>query len=224
MKKFIKSNKEIYYTFDKGFERILWVIFLTLTIVGFERAIFSEVPQNKLIKTEQSTKHIIKNTPVQVVVHPTETPNYKEFEIEEDYEEHTNPRYGFTYDDVYLLAQLLCGDESYYGDGEYDFGWDIAMGNDLNYFEIGKVLCVVMNRVQNDDFPNTVTEVILQRGQFVVMPSNSNKTPDEYVTQVIQEWCSAYDNWDTNIQVIPEDHLYFESGPNLTNITKTDWR
>ena len=131
------------------------------------------------------------------------------------------PRYGFTDDEVYLLAQLLCGSSSIDGDGEYDFVWTAKYDPDnINYCEISKVLCVVMNRVRSEQFPNTVSEVVLQKGQFSPMPKNAKKTPDDLAIQKVQEWCDAYDNWDTGVQNVPEDHLYFSAGPNLTNVTR----
>lgn len=130
------------------------------------------------------------------------------------------PRYGFTDDEVYLLAQLLCGSSSIDGDGEYDFVWTAKYDPDnINYCEISKVLCVVMNRVRSEQFPNTVSEVVLQKGQFSPMPKNAKKTPDDLAIQKVQEWCDAYDNWDTGVQNVPEDHLYFHAGPHLTNVT-----
>ena len=131
------------------------------------------------------------------------------------------PRYGFTDDEVYLLAQLLCGSSEVDGDGEYDFVYTAKYFPDkLNYCEISKVLCVVMNRVRSEQFPNTVSEVVLQKGQFSTMPKNAKKTPDDIAIQKVQEWCDAYDNWDTGVQNVPEDHLYFSAGPNLTNVTR----
>ena len=131
------------------------------------------------------------------------------------------PRYGFTDEEVYLLAQLLCGSSKVDGDGEYDFVYTAKYFPDkLNYCEISKVLCVVMNRVRSEQFPNTVSEVVLQKGQFSPMPKNAKKTPDDIAIQKVQEWCDAYDNWDTGVQNVPEDHLYFSSGPNLTNVTR----
>lgn len=131
------------------------------------------------------------------------------------------PRYGFTDEEVYLLAQLLCGSSKVDGDGEYDFVYTAKYFPDkLNYCEISKVLCVVMNRVRSEQFPNTVSEVVLQKGQFSPMPKNAKKTPDDIAIQKVQEWCDAYDNWDTGVQNAPEDHLYFSSGPNLTNVTR----
>ncbi len=131
------------------------------------------------------------------------------------------PRYGFTDEEVYLLAQLLCGSSKVDGDGEYDFVYTAKYFPDkLNYCEISKVLCVVMNRVRSEQFPNTVSEVVLQKGQFSPMPKNAKKTPDDIAIQKVQEWCDAYDNWDTGVQNVPEDHLYFSSGPNLTNVSR----
>lgn len=142
--------------------------------------------------------------------------------------ESLGPRYGFTDDDIYLLTQLICGDADFEGDGEYDFQWSVEKGYDVNYQEISKVLEVVMNRVHSDQFPNTVKEVIHQQRkgiyQFIVMPRNLNVTPNEACIQVIREWCEAYDRWSKGVQSIPKDHLYFHSGPNLTNITSTNWR
>jgi len=131
------------------------------------------------------------------------------------------PRYGFTDEEVYLLAQLLCGSSKVDGDGEYDFVYTAKYFPDkLNYCEISKVLCVVMNRVRSEQFPNTVSEVVLQKGQFSPMPKNAKKNPDDIAIQKVQEWCDAYDNWDTGVQNVPEDHLYFSAGPNLTNVTR----
>ena len=129
------------------------------------------------------------------------------------------PRYGFTDDEVYLLAQLLCGSANIDGDGEYDFVWAVKYEDETNYAEISKVLCVVMNRVRSDSFPNTVTDVVMQKGQFSVMPRNAQETPSDIAIQTVQEWCDAYDRFDGGAQNIPEDHLYF-TGNGITNTTR----
>lgn len=140
-------------------------------------------------------------------------------------ERYVGPRYGFTSEDIYLLAQLLCGDASKDGDGEYDFGWDLQNGNEINYYEISKVLCVVMNRVRDPNyFPNTVSEVILQPGQFAVIPRNLKANPCPLVIEVVRAWCEAYDRYDYGIQTIPTNHLFFHSGPHLTNVTSVTCR
>lgn len=130
------------------------------------------------------------------------------------------PRYGFTDEEVYLLAQLLCGSAKISGDGEYDFVWK---GKVTNYGEMCKVLCVVMNRVRSDSFPNTVKEVVMQKGQFTGISKRLHTTPDELAVTTIKAWCDAYDLGDIGVQTIPEDHLYFGAGKNLTNVTRAKY-
>lgn len=134
--------------------------------------------------------------------------------------EQIEPRYGFTDAEVYLLAQLLCGSAKVSGDGEYDFVWN---GKVTNYGEMCKVLCVVMNRVRSDSFPNTVKEVVMQKGQFTGISKRLHMTPDELAVTTIKAWCDAYDLGDIGVQTIPEDHLYFGAGKNLTNVTRAKY-
>lgn len=155
----------------------------------------------KLIPTSNTTiiSETIAPTPI-----PTPTPIEK-----------PNLRYGFTDADIYLLAQLLCGDKDKSGDGEYD----IDFKKDINYYEVAKVLNVVMNRVRSDKFPNTVREVVLQKGQFSVMPRNLKKKPSDTALSVVREWCNLYDMHFASVQIIPKNHLYF-SGDGIKNYTR----
>lgn len=130
-------------------------------------------------------------------------------------EEDIIPRYGFTEDDIYLLAQLLCGGKDYDGDGEYDIDFE----KNINYYEVGKVLSVVMNRVRSDVYPDTVYEVVTQEGQFSPMPKNLTKEPSDIALRTVREWCEAYDNYINLVQVVPESHLYFR-GDSFTNTTR----
>lgn len=131
-------------------------------------------------------------------------------------------RYGFSESEIYLLAQLLCGDESIDGDGEFDFVWQYE--HDRPYKdEMSKVLCVVMNRQRSDIYPDTVTDVVMQSEQFTPMPENSHTSPSDIAIQEVRKWCEAYDYYDPDCQIVPEDHLYFRAGPDLTNITRKDW-
>lgn len=124
-------------------------------------------------------------------------------------------RYGFTDEDIYLLAQVLSGGKNIDGDGEYD----IDFQNEINYYEVGKVLSVIMNRVRSESFPDTVKDVVMQKGQFSVMPRNANKEPSDITLQTVREWCTAYDNYIKLVQVVPENHLYFR-GDSFTNTTR----
>lgn len=124
------------------------------------------------------------------------------------------PRYGFTDDDIYLMAVLLTGSKDVSGDGEFDFDY----GRQDEYDQISLVLCVVMNRVRSTIYPNTVSEVIWQKRQFSGMYLWKNKLPQvsDISLQRVTEWCNAYDAYDTGVQTIPEDHLYF-SGDGRNN-------
>lgn len=117
------------------------------------------------------------------------------------------PRYGFTDDEMYLLAVLLSGSKYVDGDGEYD----IDYGNDDRYDQISLVLCVVMNRVRDDRFPNNVSDVVWADGQFALMPLWSRELPEvsDVSLQRVTAWCKAYDAYDHGAQSIPENHIYF---------------
>ena len=124
-------------------------------------------------------------------------------------------RYGFTDDEIYLLAQVLSGDGDVDGDGEYD----IDFQDEINYYEVGKVLGVIMNRVRSNDFPNTVTDVVTQKGQFSVIPRNLTREPSDISLQTVREWCTAYDNYINLVQVVPNNHLFF-TGDGKINTTR----
>jgi len=127
------------------------------------------------------------------------------------------PRYGFTEDDIYLMTVLLCGSKNTSGDGEYD----IDFGNQDNHDQISLVLSVVMNRVMNDKFPNTVKEVIFAPNQFSPMKRWVNGLPDVSPEsyEVVKAWCEAYDAHDLSVMSIPESHLYF-TGNGKINISR----
>jgi hypothetical protein len=114
-----------------------------------------------------------------------------------------------------LLAQLVSGSKDIDGDGEYDIDFQY----EINYYEISKVLSVVMNRVRSDKFPDTVHDVVLDKGQFKVMPRNTKRTPSEKTLKVVRDWCTSYDAFDPGVQACPEDHLSF-SGNGKINRTR----
>lgn len=150
---------------------------------------------------------------IEITVTPTPT---IEPVIEHNHvEEEIQLRYGFTDEDIYLLAQLLCGDKGYDGDGEYDIDFE----DNINYHEVSKVLTVVMNRVRSNRFPNTVREVVLQDGQFSPMPENLKTEPSDIALRTVKEWCECYDLGINFVQAVPETHLFFR-GDSFTNTTR----
>lgn len=161
---------------------------------------------------------VLINKLVDITRHPTPSPVKEIAEESIENPPELEAQYGFAEDEVYLLAQLLCGSGCIDGDGEYD----IDFQTEINYCEVSKVLCVVMNRVRNDDFPDTITDVVMQKGQFSVMPLNAQKTPSDIAIQTVQDWCNAYDRFDGGVQNIPENHLYF-IGNGVTNTTSANY-
>ncbi len=131
------------------------------------------------------------------------------------------PVYAFTDDEMYLMAQLLCGQAGKDGDGEYDFEWQIAK-DDINWFEINKVLEVVMNRTLTPGiYADNVTDVIMQPGAFSVMPRNASREPSPEVVATVKYWCDSF-NSPEYVPSIPNDHYWF-SGSRGSNITRDHW-
>ena len=139
-------------------------------------------------------------------------------ETEEVYQEFI-PRYGFTEEDIYLLAQVLCGGKDIDGDGEYD----IDFQKKINYHEVDKVLSVIMNRVRSDIYPDTVCAVVMQKGQFSVIPRVLKREPSDKALEVVRSWCEKYNLYSDYIQLIPDNHLYF-CGNGVTNTTRAKWK
>lgn len=128
-----------------------------------------------------------------------------------------SPQYIFSDEEIYLMAQLLSGDKSIDGDGEYDI--DFRTMDDSAITEVDKVFSVVMNRVKDSRFKeSTVTGIILQKGQFDTMPKNAKKTPSEKTLAVATEWCKAYSEYSETVSNVPDDHIYFR-GNGLINTT-----
>lgn len=66
------------------------------------------------------------------------------------------------------------------------------------------IACVVVNRVLSDVFPDTLTEVVTQQGQFSTWPTQiSHVTATNSVRQAVREALSQ--------AVFPEDLLYFRA-------------
>ena len=130
--------------------------------------------------------------------------------------------YSFTEDEIYLLSQLLAGSGDHYGDGEFDFTWTLQVGHILSEWQqeqISLVLEVVMNRIDDSRWANTIHEVVLQPGQFVVFPRNLNSEPCELVIEVVREWTLNYEN-NGSPRTIPANHVFFHAGKNHGNVSR----
>jgi len=140
--------------------------------------------------------------------------------------EEREPRFGFTDQDVFLLAQLLSGQEGIHGHGEYCFEWNLKNGrfSDKDWYEMSKVLTVVYNRLRHSEFPNDVRGVLLQRNQFSVFPRNERTIPYIGVVNKVLEWTILLDSWDDTVLTHGPEYLFFRAGPGLTNIVRKNYR
>lgn len=67
------------------------------------------------------------------------------------------------------------------------------------------IACVIINRVLSDKYPDSVDEVIKQKGQFSTWPKMINRmVPTNEVKQAVREALTT--------EVIPENVLYFRAG------------
>lgn len=99
--------------------------------------------------------------------------------------------------DLALLAQLIESES-----GNQSFEGKLAVGT------------VVMNRVKSDEFPDTIREVIFQKGQFSVVPNGTiyNKPSDESLKAAKEIMAGS--------RVLGSNVLYFYN-PKLTS--KSNW-
>lgn len=186
-----------------------------LRIIFWILLVFNTVILVKGLNPEPQTVTVIYPDPIIIQIEYVPKEPEKEFTLEEMPE--IEPRYGFTDDEVYLMAVLLSGSKYVDGDGEYD----IDFHNQDNYEQIALVLNVVMNRVNSDKFPDTVEEVIWAPGQFSPMKKWVNGLPEvsDISLKIVKEWCRSYDTYEPESQTIPENHLYF-SGNGVINISR----
>lgn len=186
-----------------------------LRIIFWILLVFNTVILVKGLNPEPQTVTVIYPDPIIIRIEYVPKEPEKEFTLEEMPE--IEPRYGFTDDEVYLMAVLLSGSKYVDGDGEYD----IDFHNQDNYEQIALVLNVVMNRVNSDKFPDTVEEVIWAPGQFSPMKKWVNGLPEvsDISLKIVKEWCRSYDTYEPESQTIPENHLYF-SGNGVINISR----
>jgi hypothetical protein len=177
----------------------IYVILLGIFIVGFMLGVIIGSTQEEVVET------------VQIIEIPM---------VEEVYT--PEPVYAFTDDEIYLMAQLLCGQAGKDGDGEYDFETQIVK-YEINWLEINKVLEVVMNRVLTPGiYADNVTDVIMQPGAFSVMPRNASREPSPEVVDIVKYWCDSF-NSPEYVPSIPSDHYWF-SGSRGSNVTRDHWQ
>lgn len=194
----------------------IWIETL-LRIIFWVLLVFNTVILVKGLNPEPQTVTVIYPDPIIIRIEYVTKEPEKEYTLEEIAIPEIEPRYGFTDDEVYLMAVLLSGSKYVDGDGEYD----VDFYNQDNYEQIALVLNVVMNRVNSDVFQDTVEEVIWAPGQFSPMKRWTNGLPEvsDISLKIVKEWCRSYDTYEPESQTIPDNHLYF-TGNGVINISR----
>lgn len=192
---------------------IFWLVLIVILVLVQQKASKTAAIEAELDSKPQITIKTQEMTDLEPIEEPESMPRPVETAPVAP-----EPRYGFTSDDIHLLSVLLSGSKDVSGDGEYD----IDYGNQDRFDQISLVLCVVMNRVRDDRFPNTVSEVVWADGQFSLMYLWEDGLPEvsDITWERVNEWCEAYDNYDLGIQSVPEDHVFF-SGDGIENHSRS---
>lgn len=100
----------------------------------------------------------------------------------------------YSENDIYLAAQLIYHEANSEGLN----GW-IAVGE------------VVKNRVESNLFPNTIPEVVYQKGQFTNSKALKNITPSQELIDVTRQVLSG------NMKILNNNEVYFFRNPMITS-------
>lgn len=119
----------------------------------------------------------------------------------------SEPREAFNIEEVNALSRLVYGE---------------ARGCNIEQ-QAACVWCV-LNRVDNEYFPNTIIEVIEQPGQFFGYKESFPITPEiqEVVLDVLMRWAAEVDGVKDVCRVLPKEYLYF-SGDGKQNYFTTKY-
>ena len=110
--------------------------------------------------------------------------------------------------DVVMMAKLMYGE---------------ARGLESQQ-EIAAIGWVVLNRVDDSRFPNTISGVITQQNQFHYSSGFSTKSDCGYdltwiARHVLDTWCAEKEGVNYGARVLPKDYLYFH-GNGVKNMFK----
>lgn len=108
-----------------------------------------------------------------------------------------------TRDEVYCLARLVHGEAS------------------ICTTEVkATVAWIVLNRVDAENYPNTIREVCEQEGQFAGWSRECSSVPTVEEREMCYQIILAWKNFDDRYRTIPSDYLYFR-GNGTTNYFTT---
>lgn len=112
-------------------------------------------------------------------------------------------------DEVSMLAKLI---------------WGEARGVKTKEEKAAVVWCV-LNRVDSDEFPDTVVDVVCQKNQFVGYDPNYPETEEhkKIAEDVLKRWLAEKDGELDVGRVLPKEYTYF-TGDGVRNYFVSEWR
>lgn len=125
-------------------------------------------------------------------------------------EETKQPTRTYSESDVIMMAKLMFGE---------------ARGIQSQQ-EIAAIGWIVLNRVDDSRFPNTISGVITQQSQFHYKESFSTKSDYGYdltyiARHVLDSWCAEKEGLNIGGRVLPKDYLYFHGANGRNHFKKT---
>lgn len=139
--------------------------------------------------------------------------------------------------------QILTCIENYLNVTKDDFNYeDYYTTNDVNMLakvaycesrgiksktEIACVMWVILNRVDNDNFPDTISDVVLQPNQFAYRSNASTVSDYGYdlkilATDVLNNWAKEKAGRTDYIRCLPKEYLYY-GGDDIHNYFRTSY-
>lgn len=102
--------------------------------------------------------------------------------------------------------------------------WGEARGVKTREEKAAVVWCV-LNRVDSDEFPDTVVDVVCQKNQFVGYDPNYPETEEhkKIAEDVLKRWLAEKDGELDVGRVLPKEYTYF-TGDGVRNYFVSEWR
>lgn len=171
----------------------IWCVLFNIDVDG--EHIAEAVVTSEPIPTEVPVaveKEVIEDKPIYIQWIP--------FECEEDMNDETLYP---TRDEVYCLSKVVHGEAS------------------ICSPEVKAcVAWVVLNRVDDSSYPDTIREVVSEGKQFQGFWRESDTVPTEEEREMCYEIIKAWKNYDDRYRSIPSDYLYFMGDGNTNYFTR----
>lgn len=161
-----RENEEVHLYGDFEMKRKTMIIFLML-LMSFSFGCSA----NSTNETDCSDKAIEDGNATQHLIITTEEPTEEESHVDVDKSTETETHEdepemiseAYSEEDLYVMAHVIMGEAG-------GNSWDLKIG----------VGSVVLNRVKDERFPNTIYDVVFQNGQYAcTWDGNYNKEPTE---------------------------------------------